>query len=435
VLLGAGFAFLWMLTLPPCWEGVVKKFRSVRWTVIALFVGATVLNYLSRSILGVAAPTIMSEQNISITQYSWVAGAFQLGIMFQPVCGYVLDLIGLKIGLALFVGAWSLLTMAHGLASGWQGFAALRGSLGLVEGAAQPAGMKVVAQWFPARERGLAGGIYNIGASFGAVFAPPLVAWSIYPGDWRIAFLIAGGLGLIWLLTWIFWYAPPSGQRAIHDDERQLILSGQEPELAGKQSRPALGQLLRRRELAAIASARFLADPVWGMLSLWMPLYLTRVRHFDLKQIALFAWLPFLAADLGCLFGPAVAAWLQRRGLHLIDARRSAFTLGALLMTGMIFVSSVESPVAAVALLCLGGFAHQTLSVSVITMSSDLFPQNEVGTATGIAGMAANLGVLIFTLVLGSLVDRIGYQPFFILLGVVDLIGALLLWTLVRKPA
>ena len=135
------------------------KFRSVRWTMIGLFVGAMVLNYLSRSILGVAAPTIMAEQHISTAQYSWITGAFQLGIMLQPVCGYALDLMGLKFGLALFVGAWSLLTMTHGIARGWVGFAGLRGLLGFVEGAAQPAGMKVVAQWFPARERGLAGGI------------------------------------------------------------------------------------------------------------------------------------------------------------------------------------------------------------------------------------------------------------------------------------
>jgi len=394
-----------------------------------------ILNYLSRSILGVAAPTIMAEQDISTAQYSWITGTFQLGIMLQPVCGYLLDVIGLKLGLGLFVGAWSLLTMAHGLATGWLGFAGLRGFLGMVEGAAQPAGMKVVAQWFPARERGLAAGIYNIGASFGAVFAPPLVAWAIYNGDWRLAFLVTGGLGLVWLVPWMFWYAPPSRQRAIHEEEREYILAGQEPQPAETRRRPLLGKLLRRRELWAIASARFLADPVWGMLSLWMPLYLVQVRHFDLKEIALFAWLPFLAADLGCLFGPAVAAWLHRRGMHLIDARRSAFTVGAVMMTGMMFVSAVESPILAVALLCLGGFAHQTLSVTVITMSSDLFPQNEVGTATGTAGMAANLGVLIFTLVLGSLVEDVGYQPFFILLGVVDLIGALLLWTLIRKPA
>ena len=401
---------------------------------MGVFVGAMILNYLSRSILGVAAPEIMSEQGMTTEEYSWVTGAFQLGIMLQPVAGYILDVIGHKLGLALFVGAWSLLTMAHGLATGWLGFAGLRGALGMVEGAGQPAGMKVVAEWFPARERGLAGGIYNIGASFGAVLAPPLVAWAIYNGDWRIAFYITGALGLIWVIPWLFWYAPPDKHRAISEKERTHILDGQEPDLKAKIKRPVLRKLLRRRELWAIAAARFLADPVWGMLSLWMPIYLVTVRQFDLTQIALFAWLPFLAADLGCLFGPAVAAWLHKRGMHLIDARRVAFTVGAVLMTGMMFVSTVESAMLAVALLCLGGFAHQTLSVTVITMSSDLFPQSEVGTATGTAGLAANLGVLIFTLVLGSMVDQVGYQPFFILLGVVDLFGALLLWTLIRKP-
>ena len=401
---------------------------------MGVFVGAMILNYLSRSILGVAAPEIMSEQGMTTEEYSWVTGAFQLGIMLQPVAGYILDVIGLKLGLALFVGAWSLRTMAHGLATGWLGFAGLRGALGMVEGAGQPAGMKVVAEWFPARERGLAGGIYNIGASFGAVLAPPLVAWAIYNGDWRIAFYITGALGLIWVIPWLFWYAPPDKHRAISEKERTHILDGQEPDLKAKIKRPVLRKLLRRRELWAIAAARFLADPVWGMLSLWMPIYLVTVRQFDLTQIALFAWLPFLAADLGCLFGPAVAAWLHKRGMHLIDARRVAFTVGAVLMTGMMFVSTVESAMLAVALLCLGGFAHQTLSVTVITMSSDLFPQSEVGTATGTAGLAANLGVLIFTLVLGSMVDQVGYQPFFILLGVVDLFGALLLWTLIRKP-
>jgi ACS family hexuronate transporter-like MFS transporter len=402
---------------------------------MGVFVCAMVLNYLSRSILGVAAPTIMAEQGMSAAEYSWITGAFQLGIMFQPVCGYLLDVIGLKLGIVIFVSAWSLLTMAHGLATGWLGFAGLRGALGVVEGSAQPAGMKVVSTWFPARERGLAGGIYNIGASFGALLAPPLVAWAVYNHDWRLAFLVTGGLGLVWLIPWLFWYAPPARHRAISDQERALILDGQEPALKARHGRPPLRQLLRRRELWAIAAARFLADPVWGMLSLWMPLYLTTVRHFDLTEIALFAWLPFLAADLGCLFGPAVAAWFHRRGMHLIDARRTAFTVGAVMMTGMMFVSSVESSAVAVALLCLGGFAHQTLSVTVITMSSDLFPQSEVGTATGVGGLAANLGVLIFTLALGSMVDQVGYQPFFILLGLVDLVGAVLLWTLIRKPA
>jgi ACS family hexuronate transporter-like MFS transporter len=413
----------------------VQRFAHIRWTIIGLFVVAMVINYLARSVLGVAAPAIMAEQHISAQQYSWITGAFQVGIMFQPVAGYILDSVGLKIGFTLFVALWSLITMGHGLATGWLGFAGLRGALGLVEGSAQPAGMKLVAEWFPARERGVAGGIYQIGASFGAVFAPPLVAWAVFNHSWRAAFFVAGGLGLVWVIAWLAWYAPPARHRRVSAAERTLIVEGQEAALATKRRRPPLRDLLRRRNLWAIAAARFLADPVWGMLSLWMPLYLVQVRHFDLKQIALFAWLPFLAADLGCLFGPAVVAWLQRRGVELVDARRGAFTLGAALMTGMMFVGTVTSPVAAIALLCVGGFAHQTLSVTVITLSSDLFPQDQVATATGVSGTAANLGVLIFTLVLGSLVGTVGYQPFFILLGLLDLVGAALLWTLIRKPA
>jgi ACS family hexuronate transporter-like MFS transporter len=413
----------------------VRRFRNIRWTVIGLFVVAMVINYLARSVLGVAAPAIMAEQHISAAEYSWITGAFQIGIMFQPLAGYVLDVVGLKIGFTLFVAIWSLITMAHGLATGWMGFAGLRGALGLVEGSAQPAGMKLVAEWFPARERGVAGGIYQIGASFGAVFAPPLVAWAVLNHSWRAAFFIAGALGLVWVIAWLFWYAPPAKHRRLSPAERTLIVEGQEASLATHRKRPPLGELLRRRNLWAIAAARFLADPVWGMLSFWMPLYLVQVRHFDLGQIAMFAWLPFLAADLGCLFGPIVVAWLQRRGVDLIDARRGAFTVGAVLMTGMMFVGTVTSPIAAIALLCLGGFAHQTLSVTVITLSSDLFPQDQVATATGMSGTAANLGVLIFTLVLGSMVAEVGYQPFFILLGLLDLVGAALLWVLIRKPA
>jgi len=405
-----------------------------RWTIIGLFVGAMVINYLSRSVLGVAAPVILAEQKISNIEYGWITGAFQLGVMLQPAAGYFLDSVGLRVGFALCVALWSLITMAHGLVNGWFGFAALRGLLGLAEGSAQPAGQKLVAEWFPSRERGAAGGIYNIGASFGAVFAPPLVAWAVMVHSWRLAFVVAGGIGLIWSVLWFLNYNSPARHRRLGQAERDYILNNQEVRLAARAEKPSVLALARRRDLWGIALPRLLADPVWGMLSFWMPLYLARVRGFDLGQIALFAWLPFLAADLGCLFGPAVVAFLQRRGIDLIDARRAAFTLGAVLMTGMAFVGLASNPYAAIALLCLGGFAHQTLSVTVITMASDLFAKNEVATAAGMAGLAGNLGVLIFSLSLGQMVDRVGYEPFFILLGVLDLVGAALLWTLVRKP-
>jgi MFS transporter, ACS family, hexuronate transporter len=416
-------------------EGGGPRFPFVRWTIIGLFVLAMVLNYLARSVLGVSAPMILSEQSISNEQYSWITSAFQLGVMLQPFVGFFLDGVGLRLGFTVCVAMWSLITIAHVAAQGWAPFAGLRFALGLAEGSAQPAGQKLTAEWFPAKERGLASGVYNIGASFGAVFAPLLVAWAVAAHSWRLAFVVAGLMGLAWTLAWLAWYRSPAGHRRLSAKELAHIEAGQEARLNVQGPRPGFLQLVKRREVWGIALPRMLADPVWGMLSFWMPLYLARVRGFDLAHIAMFAWLPFLAADLGCLFGPAVVSFLQRRGVNLIDARRWAFTLGAALMTGMTLVGLAANPYVAIALLCLGGFAHQTLSVTVITMASDLFPRNEVATVAGVAGLAGNLGVLVFTLALGRLVDQIGYGPFFIVLGLLDLVGAALLWTLVRKPA
>jgi len=413
---------------------ILSSVRGLRWWVMGLFTLAMVLNYLSRSVLGVVAPIMMQELSISSEQYGFITGAFQLGIMLQPLCGYLLDTLGLKAGMILAAGAWSLITLAHIFPQGWIGFAGLRAALGLAEGAAHPGAMKLVSEWFPARERGIAGGIYNIGASFGAILAPPLVAWAAYVHGWRLAFLAAGVLGLVWVLLWWRFYAPVDSHARLSAEEGAHIARGKEAHLEAIGKRASIGSLLRRRNLWGIALPRMLADPTWGTLSFWMPLYLVTVRHFDLTQIALFAWLPFLAADLGCLFGPVVVLRLQKWGVSLINARRGAFTLGAVLMTGMAFVGQVDSPYAAIALLCLGGFAHQTLSVTVITMASDLFRRDEVGTAAGIAGTCGNFGVLAFSLLIGGLVDSVGYDPFFIMLGVLDLVGAALLWTLVRAP-
>ena len=213
------------------------------------------------------------------------------------------------------------------------------------------------------------------------------------------------------------------------------IRAGQEQHLQGDGTRPSIGRILRQRNFWGIALPRFLADPTWGTLTFWLPLYLTTVRHFDLKQIALFAWLPFLAADLGCIAGGTIGLTLQKRfGLRLIDARRAAFTIGALLMLGVTLVGVVESPYMAIALLSLAGFAHQTLSVTVITMASDLFRRNEVATVAGMAGTCGNAGVLLFSLLMGTLVTTVGYTPFFIGLAALELLGAVILWTVVREP-
>lgn len=406
----------------------------LRWWMIGLVMLGAVINYLTRSTLAVAAPTLLEDLRITAREYSWIVGTFQIAIMLQPVCGYVLDTLGLKRGLAIFAASWSVISMAHGLATNWQTLAVLRGLLGFAEGSANPAGMKATAEWFPARERGYAGGVYNIGASAGSMLAPPLVAWAILAFNWQMAFVITGGLGVVWVVLWLWLYHPPSSHPALSDAERAYIEAGQETHLGGDGRRPSIAAIARQRNFWGIALPRFLADPTWGTLTFWVPLYLASVRGFDLKQIALFAWMPFLAADLGCMFGGVIVSALQKRGVTLIDARRWAFTAGAFMMIGMAFVGVVESPYAAIALLSLGGFAHQTLSVTVITMSSDLFKRSEVATVAGMAGTLGNAGVLVFSLMIGGLVASFGYTPFFVGLAALDLVGAAVLWLLVRDP-
>jgi len=294
--------------------------------------------------------------------------------------------------------------------------------------------VKAISEWFPARERGFAGGIFNIGASVGSMIAAPLVAWAILAHSWQFAFVLTGGIGLVWVVLWLLFFNSPSKHQALSEEERNYILSGQEAHLAGV-GRPSVTSVLKQRNFWGIALPRFLADPTWGTLTYWLPLYLVDERGFDLKSIALFAWLPFLAADVGCLTGGTIAATLQKYfSVSLINARRFAFTIGALMMTAVAFTGFVESPYTAIALLSVAGFAHQTLSVTVITMASDLFKRNEVATVAGMAGTMGNLGLTLFNLAIGVLVATAGYSGFFIALAVLDLIGATVLWTLVKEP-
>jgi ACS family hexuronate transporter-like MFS transporter len=403
--------------------------------MMGLLMLGSIINYLARSTLAVAAPTLIEKLGITTEQYSWIVGTFQGTIMLQPLCGLVMDVLGLKLGFAIFATAWSLVGMSHGLATTWQTFAGLRALLGLAEGSANPAGMKATAEWFPARERGLAGGLFNIGASVGSMLAPPLVVWSILNYNWQTAFVITGGVGLLWVSLWLLLYDSPDRHRALSPHEHAYIKAGQEAHLGADGARPSILKIAARRNFWGIAIPRFLADPTWGTLTFWVPLYLQSVRHFDLKQIAMFAWLPFLAADFGCFAGGILAMKLQQHaGFGLINARRAAFSAGALMMTLVGLVGFVADPHVAVALISFAGFAHQTLSVTVITMASDLFKRNEVATVAGMAGTFGNLGILVFNLLIGRLVTSVGYTPFFIGLAVLDLAGASWLWLMVREP-
>lgn len=413
------------------------KIKGLRWWIIGLVALGTAINYLARSSLSVAASTLFTELHITEQQYSWVIMSFQMAYtLAQSVCGYILDSIGLRIGFFIFALAWSFANMAHALAINWQSLAFCRGLLGLSESAAIPAGIKATSEWFPSKERGIAGGLFNIGTSLGAMLAPPIVVWAIIYMHWQFAFIFTGSFGLIFAFLWLFLYRPSEKHKWISEEEKQYIAAGQEKELQSDgDKRPPLRALLKQRNFWGIAMTRFLSDPVWGTLSFWLPLYLIQVRHLPLKEIAMFAWLPFLAADIGCVAGGVLSNLLITKfNVTTVNSRRIGFTIGALLMTSLSAVGFVENVYFAIALISLGGFAHQMLSTMAMTLASDLFKKNQVATVSGMAGSAAWLGQLLFTMVMGLLVHQIGYTPFFIALSILDLIAAAIIWLTVIDP-
>ena len=404
---------------------------KLRWWIIGLVTLGTVLNYLARSTLSVAAPTLKEEFSMSTEDYAWVVLAFQASYtVMQTVAGTVLDALGTRLGFAIFAVGWALANMAHALATGTVSLAAFRALLGATEAAAIPAGSKAVSEWFPPKERPLATSAFQMGTSVGNMIAPPLVAFCILYWGWQSAFLVTGGLSLIWAAGWWFGYRSPEEHTRLGAQERALIASGRNEEIGGKPA--SRKQVLRSRSFWAIAIPRFLAEPAWQTFNFFIPLYLVAVWHLDLKSIALWAWLPFLAADFGSLAAGLLPNWLMKRGTGLLASRKITMTIGALCMAGPACIGLAGSPALAIALFCIGGFAHQMLNGALLTLCTDVFDSRTVGTASGMAGTVAWIGGMLFTLLIGKSADLYGYNPLFVALGALDIIGALVLWAMLR---
>jgi MFS transporter, ACS family, hexuronate transporter len=416
----------------------MKFFRegNLRWWIIGLVTLGTILNYLARSTLSVAAPTLQAEFDMSTEEYSWVVLAFQATYtVMQTVAGGVLDALGTRLGFFLFAIGWALSNMAHALATGWPSLAFFRGLLGATEAAAIPAGAKTVSEWFPPRERPLATSAFQMGTSVGNMIAPPLVAFCILWWGWESAFVVTGALSLLWAGLWWFGYRTPREHRRLSPGERQMIEAGM-AENTDVGTKPATRKaVLRSRGFWAIAVPRFLAEPAWQTFNFFIPLYLVAVWDLDLKAIALWAWLPFLAADFGSLAAGLLPPWLMKRGVSLITSRKVTMTVGALFMIGPACIGLAGSPGVAIALFCVGGFAHQMLNGALVTLCSDVFDTRTVGTATGMAGSAAWIGGMLFTFAIGKSADTYGYDPLFVALAALDLLAAVVLWTLLRRRA
>lgn len=412
---------------------MASRTGHLRWWIIGLVTLGTVLNFLARSSLAVAAPTLMEVFAMDTQQYSWVVFTFQAAYtVMQTFAGLILDALGTRLGMFIFIFGWALANMGHALAGSFVSLAFWRGLLGSFEAAAIPGGLKAVAEWFPARERSVATGVFNMGASLGNMIAPALVAFAILAFGWQSAFLITGGLSLVFAFIWYALYRSPEQHKRLSANEAAHILSGEEVDT----DRPATWrEVVRTRGFWSIAIPRFLAEPAWQTFNFFIPLYLVMVWNFDLKQLALWAWLPFLAADAGSLIGGMVAPALIRWfGVSLLASRKLTVTLGALLMIGPACIGLATTPAVAIALFCVGGFAHQMLSGALLTLSADLFDKRAVGTASGMAGSIGWIGGAAFTLVVGALAETVGYNPLFVMLALFDLVGAIVIWGLLREP-
>jgi len=414
----------------------MRKIKGLRWYMIALVTVGTILGYLTRNAIAVAAPTLQDQLHITTQQYSYIIAAYSACYtIMQPVAGYVLDVMGTKVGYAMFAIMWALFCAATALASSWGGLAIARGAVGMAEAAMIPAGLKASSEWVPAKERSIAVGYFNVGSSIGGMIAPPLVVWAIVMHSWQLAFVITGVLSLIWAVCWLIFYKHPKDQKKLSEDEREYILGGQEAQhLTTNQKKMSAWEILRNRQFWGIALPRFLAEPAWGTFNAWIPLFMFKVYGFNLKEIAMFAWMPMLFADLGCILGGYLPPFFQKHfKVNLIVSRKLVVTMGALLMIGPGLIGLFTSPYVAIALLCVGGFAHQSLSGALITLSSDVFGRNEVATANGLTGMAAWTASTLFALVVGALADTIGFSPLFAALSVFDLLGAIIIWTVLQN--
>ena len=401
----------------------------VRWGMLALMLAGTIVIYVDRNTLGALAPILKKELNFTTEQYSYVVSAFQIVYSFsQPVAGYLTDLIGPRIGYGVAAIVWGGAAALHGLATGWLSMAGFRALLGLSEAVAIPTGTKVSTLWFPTQERSIATGWFNSGSSIGAAITPSLVIWLAATSSWRVAFLVTGALGLVVAVVWLIFYRDPEAHKGLSTAERDYILEGR-PAAAAK---PSWEKVFAQPRFLGIIIARFLTEPAWQTFQFWIPLYMVTVRHMDIKQFALFAWAPFVASDLGCLFGGYLAPILARRfHLHIVNARLTTITLGALCMVGPALISFVADPIVAILCFSLGGFAHQMLSSMMYALMGDVFETSEVATATGVAGMSGYLGGALFTLALGQLASTVGYEPMFAVLFLFDLVAAAALWAFV----
>jgi ACS family hexuronate transporter-like MFS transporter len=384
------------------------KKTNYRWVVVILLFFATTINYLDRQVIGLLKPTLEKEFNWTETDYSHIVMAFSaayaLGLL---LFGGFIDKIGTKLGYTISLIVWSIAAMLHAVVRSTLGFGVVRAALGLGESGNFPAAIKVVAEWFPKRERALATGIFNSGANIGAVVAPVMVPWILGIYGWQMAFLITGAIGFVWLLFWWLFYEVPARHKKINTREFDYIHSDTEDHINKDEPQIKVQwiRLFGIRQTWAFVVGKFLTDPIWYFFLFWLPSYFSSTFNLDLKKPSLPLVLVYTATTIGSIGGGYLSSWFIKKGMPIFKARKTAMLLFALCVLPIFGARYATNIWQAVGLISLAAAAHQAWSANIFTTASDMFPKQAVSSVVGIGGMAGSVGGIAFPFLIGFILE------------------------------
>ncbi|MEO9869163.1 MFS transporter [Ekhidna sp.] len=406
------------------------KIRGLRWWIIGLVCLATIINYIDRSALAIMWPDISADLGMSKNDYALILNIFLVAYAVgQSLSGKMFDKIGTKIGFVVSITLWGLATALHAFAKGVFSFSFFRILLGLGEAGNWPGAVKSNAEWFPTKERALAQGIFNSGAAMGSIVAPPLIAIVWVAIGWEMTFVLLGLLGLLWVIPWlIFNKALPEKHSWITDQEREYIKAGMEQKKE-ESDKPGLSmkQILSHRESWAVLASRFFVEPIWWLFVGWMPIYLADVYGFNVKEIGLMAWVPYVGAAVGSLSGGYFSGRLMINGASVDKARKKTILVGcAIMFLGLIAtILAGDTPEKFVAIVAVVLFGFQFVISNIQTIPSDLFDGKSVGSLAGLGGTVGIFSVIIMNFLVPVITDNYSYTPIFIMIAVFVPLGYL----------
>ncbi|MDD2764621.1 MAG: MFS transporter [Opitutaceae bacterium] len=397
------------------------KIHNFRYVILGLLFLETILNFTDLQTLAVLAPILKGREGLLMTDadYAQVNLCFQVAFVLMFLLGgWIVDRIGSRWAMALAVAWWSAAEILHGLARNPTDLMICRFLFGFAYPGAYLAAAKIVAEWFPAKERALGTGVYTAGATVGATIAPPLIAGLYGWAGWRPVFFVVGGAGFVYLILWLIFYRTPEESTWLTDSERELILKDREKVgAAAKAPTIPITQVLSDRRFWAITLGRMLGDNPWVFYISWVPLYLNNEYHLSIKDIGLIGWIPFLFSDLGSLGGGWLSGVLVRRGWPVIKARLAIMSVSACVLALTFVLGLVSSTALIIGTLSLMMFCTMAWMVNLSTLPVDIFPQQVVGRVTALTSTGATVGQTLLTLVIGYCFTHHAYRQLFIMMS------------------